>query len=86
MFRWDTSAANNIGKLKFIKIINTAPELASGTALFLSENVDHQVQLWLGKHCNPEDWCWEKHRNIWIPIHAPAPPSKFFSFYITNYI
>lgn len=35
-----TSAAYNMGKLKFIKIMRKHPELARGTALFLSEKVD----------------------------------------------
>ncbi|KAK9892924.1 hypothetical protein WA026_022792 [Henosepilachna vigintioctopunctata] len=44
-----TSAAYNMGKLKFIKIMQKHPELASGTALFLSEKVDPSLLTLVGE-------------------------------------
>ena len=42
------SAAYNMGKLKFIKIMEKHPELAGGTALFLSEKVDSSLLTLVG--------------------------------------
>ncbi|KAK9872316.1 hypothetical protein WA026_017124 [Henosepilachna vigintioctopunctata] len=50
LYRCDTtSAAYNMGKLKFIKIMQKHPELASGTALFLSEKVDPSLLTLVGE-------------------------------------
>lgn len=44
-----TSAAYNIGKLKFIKIMEKHLELASGTALSLSDKVDPSLLTVIGE-------------------------------------
>ena len=44
-------------------------------ARFHSLRVYHQVQSWLGRYQNPEDWGWKKHANIWMPIQASKPPA-----------
>lgn len=38
----------------------------------------HQVQNWLGKHKDPEDWGWKKKDRIFAPVpftEDPAPPA-----------
>uniref|UniRef100_V5I848 Tesmin/TSO1-like CXC domain-containing protein n=1 Tax=Anoplophora glabripennis TaxID=217634 RepID=V5I848_ANOGL len=44
-----TSAAYNIGKMKFLATLETRPELASGTALFLNERVDPTLLTAVGE-------------------------------------
>ncbi|CAG9765676.1 unnamed protein product [Ceutorhynchus assimilis] len=60
--------------------LNTAVKLASlpptaATACQHLSRVYYQVQNWLGKDLNPEQWTWTINNNILEPLKTLSPPA-----------